>query len=219
MIPGARTDLYDFVRFRATARAVAARPGMTKTSAAILVSILCAGGCAALFKGDGIGDNDRSWHGAVQGAVTIGNPAGPHARGGEHVAAKLVDWQINQNFADVSISHVEPNEACFDVSAWQTQAENTKSYDLMIAGRNDQRTISQFPPTAQNGQVEVKRRWTKPVYNEFHVEVDQLPYVDYSVCFATAIPVGPETGSIILRGTNTWSGHAFAIFNISSMGG
>jgi hypothetical protein len=212
--------LYEFVRIRATGGDLAARPGMTKQIVSfVLLAALGAGGCAALFKGDGIADNDKSWHGALSGAVTISNPTGKHPGGGEHVAAKLVDWQINDNFADVSIERVSSDEACFKVSAWQTQAENTKSYDLMIVGRNEQRTISQFPPTATNGQVEVHRRWTKPIYNQFNVEIDQLPYVDYSVCFASGIPLGPDAGSIILRGTNTWNGHAFAIFDISQMGG
>jgi hypothetical protein len=177
-------------------------------------------GCAAMFAGDGIGDHDKSWHGAVKTAVTIANPRGAHPGGGEHVAASLVDWQINQNFADVSIASIDEQQACFNVSAWQTQAENTKAYDLMVATRDEKRTVSQFPPTAVGGVVAVRRRWTKPVYNDFHVEVNQLPYVDYSVCFPSgAVAIGPDTGTIILRGTNTWEGHAFAIFNISRMGG
>jgi hypothetical protein len=188
-------------------------------SRSVLFAVLALSGCAAIFKGDGLADTDRSWHGAVQGAVTIANPAGTQPHGGESVAAKLVDWQINQNFADVSVEKVDDAQACFSVSAWQTQAENTKTYDLLIAGRNEQRTVTQFPPSATNGMVSVRRRWTKPIYNQFNVEVDRLPYVDYSVCFSGALALGPETGTIILRGTNTWNNHAFAVFNISRMGG
>jgi hypothetical protein len=160
-------------------------------------------------------DPDAAFPTALSNAPTISNPTKPH--GSEHVQSDLVDWQINQNFASVYFQGLNPNGACFALSAWDTQAENTPSYDLLIVDDSDERSISKIPPTATNGQVTVKRRWTKPQFNEFHVKVDDLAYVDYTVCFPAPV-VGPKPATIILRGTNTWKEHSFAVFSVSRMG-
>ena len=176
-------------------------------------------GCSPM--GGGITAVDGSWRPAIHHAAAISNPTGPRPDGGEQVAAKLVGPEVNliEDCADVVLERVAADGMCFSVSAFQRQAEDIKAYDLMIVARGDKRTVSQFSPFASNGRVAVHRRWTKPLRNEFNAPAGQAPYVDYSVCFDRAIALGPDTRQIILRGTDAQNQHAFAIFEISDMGG
>jgi hypothetical protein len=187
--------------------------------------VLLASGCAVLHAlgGGGVSQGDGSWPFALQGAATIGNPVkGIHDRS-EQVGAQYVDFAINsQSSGTVRLIKADQLQTCFGLTIYPEQAEHIISYDLLLAAEDDKRTISEIEPALSNGAVGGVRRRTKiETYRDPNTNLpiqQEVAVVDYSVCFGGPTPIQATTATLVLRGTNSFKRHGFAVFHFSRLG-